>query len=58
MNWLNKGLCLCSILLSLAACSQDKKLPQGTRLSVLEDYDAENIATEQKKISSFLAIFS
>lgn len=52
MSWLNKGLCLCSILLSLAACSQDKKLPQGTRLSVLEDYEAENIPAEQQKISS------
>ena len=52
MSWLNKGLCLCSILLSLAACSQDKKLPQGTRVSVLEDYEAENAALQQKKISS------
>jgi len=52
MNWLNKGLCLCSIFLSLAACSQDKKLPQGTRVSVLEDYDVENAASAQKHILS------
>lgn len=51
MRWLNKGLCLCGILLSLSACSQDKKLPQGTRLSVLDDYNVSSLSVSGKHIS-------
>lgn len=40
MSWLSKGLCLCVVALSLSACSQSKKLPQGERISVLKDFDS------------------
>lgn len=52
MNKWYKGLCLCGIALCLVACSQDKKLPKGTRISVLEDYDAENASMQSKHIVS------
>lgn len=54
MRRLNKGLCLCGVVLSLAACSGDKKLPQGERLSVLDRPDAE-IAQVQKTLKAFPA---
>lgn len=50
-----EGLCLCGILLSLVACSQNKKLPQGTRLAVLEDYDMGNLAVSNRRIASLPA---
>jgi outer membrane protein assembly factor BamB len=34
-----KGLFLFAVLICLTACSQDKKLPQGERISVLDDYE-------------------
>ncbi len=37
MHWLGKGLCLCGMVLYLASCSQDKKLPVGERISALDD---------------------
>lgn len=37
MRWQNKGLCILGIALGLAACSQDKKLPVGERIAVLDD---------------------
>ena len=54
MRRLNKGLCLCSVVLSLAACSADKKLPQGERLSVLDTPDVE-ISEVQKTLKAFPA---
>lgn len=38
------------IFVGLAACSSDKKLPEGTRLSILEDYDTGHLAVTDKKI--------
>lgn len=37
MHWFNKGLCLCGVYMCLASCSQDKKLPEGIRVSALGD---------------------
>ena len=54
MRRLNKGLCLCGVMLSLASCSGDKKLPQGERLSVLDRPGAE-IAQVQKSLKAFPA---
>lgn len=50
-----KGLCLCGIVLGLFACSSDKKLPQGTRISVLEDYNATSVPVSDKKINTLPA---
>lgn len=55
MNRWNKGLCLCGMALCLVACSRDKKLPQGTRISVLENYDVGNAPVSNKKIVSLPA---
>lgn len=55
MRWLNMGLCLCGVLLSLSACSQDKKLPQGTRLSILDDYNIGNVAVSGKTVANLPA---
>ena len=41
MHRLYKGLCVCCFVLSLASCSQDKKLPTGERLSILDTYSVE-----------------
>ena len=50
-----KGLCLCCFgLLTLTACSSDKKLPQGTRVSILDDYSIEQVALS-KNIKSLPA---
>ena len=57
MRWLNSGLCLCLIILGLTSCSQDKKLPEGVRLSILEDYEAENAALSHKKINTLPAAY-
>lgn len=38
MHWFNKGLCLCGVFMCLTACSQDKKLPEGIRVSALGDF--------------------
>ena len=48
MRQINKGLCMCVIALCLVACSHDKKLPQGTRISILEDYNIDNAVSQQK----------
>ena len=37
MHWLNKGLCVCCGVLLLSACAQDKVLPKGERISILND---------------------
>lgn len=52
MRGLYKGLCLCGMAVCLVACSQNKKLPEGTRISILEDYDIGNVAVQNKKIKS------
>ncbi len=36
MHWLSKGLCLCGLVMLMTSCAQDKKLPQGVRISVLD----------------------
>lgn len=48
MNRLSKGLCLCSMVLFIASCSQNKKLPQGERLSALEDMGSTQIISNSK----------
>ena len=48
MRFWNKGLCLCGIMLCLASCSQNKKLPQGTRLSILDDSGVESVVAHKK----------
>lgn len=49
MNRLSKGLCLCGMVLFIASCSQDKKLPEGIRLSALDDIDS-TLLIENSKI--------
>lgn len=49
MHGLSKGLCLCCIALLTVSCSQDKKLPKGERLSVLDNSYKEAILTPQHK---------
>lgn len=51
MHWFSKGLYLCFVLLFVASCSQDKNLPQGERLSIL-DNDFANTYSKQSKIPS------
>ena len=51
MHKLGRGLCLGSMLLCVVACTQDKKLPVGERISVLES-NAYDLSAAQKKISS------
>lgn len=57
MNWLGKGLCLCSVVLCLSACSQDKKLPEGIRVSALGDL-ASDVSIQNKKITVLPAAYS
>ncbi len=54
MNRLSKGLCLCGMVLFVASCSQDKKLPEGVRLSALDDTDSAQIM-QNSKISNLPA---
>ncbi len=37
MHWLSKGLCVCGLVVFMASCAQDKKLPQGVRVSILDE---------------------
>ena len=37
MHWLSKGLCVCVLVVFMASCAQDKKLPQGVRVSILDE---------------------
>jgi len=41
MHWSKKGLFLFSMALCLTACSQNKKLPTGTRISVLDNIEEQ-----------------
>ena len=52
MRYLAKGLCLCGIVLCVASCSSDKKLPQGERLSILDNPNIE-IAEVQRTLKAF-----
>lgn len=54
MRWWSKGLCVCGVVLSVAACSSDKKLPEGTRISILDNSVTE-ISPSRKKISALPA---
>lgn len=56
MRYLSKGLCLCGVVLCVAACSSDKKLPQGERLSILDNPSIE-IAEVQKTLKTFPAAY-
>lgn len=49
MHWLGRGLCICGIALCVASCAQDKKLPEGVRVSVLDD-ETPALVTEHKKL--------
>ena len=48
MHRLYRGLCVCGFALALASCAQDKKLPEGVRISVLDDAAAPVTAAESK----------
>ena len=48
MHWLGKGLCLCGMALCLSACSQDKKLPEGVRVSALGDFSGAELSQNKK----------
>lgn len=50
MHWLYKGLCVCSLALSVAACAQDKKLPQGVRISILDDASPAEVSTNNESV--------
>ena len=54
MRWFNKGFCVCGMAFCLVACAQDKKLPEGVRVSVLDDNMPE-LALDNKKIKSLPA---
>ncbi len=56
MHWLGKGLCLCGMALCLSSCSQDKKLPEGVRISALGDFD-NAVQIQNKKISVLPAAY-
>lgn len=51
MHRLYRGLCVCGFALALASCAQDKKLPEGVRISVLDDAVAPVTAAESKAIT-------
>lgn len=51
MHWLGRGLCICGIALCVASCAQDKKLPEGVRVSVL-DGETPTLAAEHRKLAS------
>ena len=51
MHRLYRGLCVCGFALALASCAQDKKLPEGVRISVLDDAAAPVTAVESKAIT-------
>ena len=50
MRWLSKGLCLCFVVLFVTSCAQDKKLPVGERLSILDDFE-KSLSVSQNKIA-------
>ena len=37
MRWLSRGLCLCCAIVLLSSCANDKKLPSGERISILDE---------------------
>lgn len=56
MHWLGKGLCVCGMVLGLVSCAQNKKLPEGVRVSALDSFDKNNI-DQSKKISNLPAAY-
>ncbi len=48
MRWLNKSLCTCLMVLSVASCAQEKKLPIGERISILDNASDEILAGTQQ----------
>lgn len=51
MHQLYRGLCVCCCVLSLASCAQDKKLPTGERLSILDNLSSE-VTSSSSQIST------
>ena len=43
MHCFRNGLCVCLVGFSLMGCAQDKKLPHGERLSILDNTSYEDI---------------
>ena len=43
MHCFRNGLCVCLVGFSLMGCTQDKKLPQGERLSILDNASYEDV---------------
>ncbi len=54
MRWLSRGLCLCFVVLFATSCAQDKKLPVGERLSILDDFE-QSLTVSQNKIATLPA---
>ena len=54
MQWLNKGLCVCGLVLALSSCAQNKELPQGERISILDDFDS-TLSVEASELSALPA---
>ena len=54
MRWFNKGFYVCGMALCLVACAQDKKLPEGVRVSVLDD-NISQISMDNKSVKSLPA---
>ena len=48
MHWLSRGLCLCFVVLFATSCAQDKKLPVGERLSILDDFEQKLVVSNNK----------
>ncbi len=51
MHCFRNGLCVCLVVFSLMGCAQDKKLPQGERLSILDNTSYEDV-TNNNSITS------
>ncbi len=51
MHWLGKGLCVCGMVVFMASCAQDKKLPQGVRISILDD-NIEQLNTSYASVTN------
>ena len=56
MRWLSKGLCLCLSVLFITSCAQDKKLPVGERLSILDDFE-QKLSVSQNKVATIPAAY-
>lgn len=56
MSRFSRGLYLCTVLLFVTSCSQDKKLPEGVRLSALDDFNIEVV--ENSRIPNLPAAYT